>query len=404
MKKLLYILIIIFSISSCKREKRIIEKIDFKTRYKFSSVIKNKLAKDTISWKYVMAYNDYSNKGDYRNALINFDITIGEGKEESLTKKEIDSINTYYVKVNAADYINQKAKESQIVIINEAHHNPSHRVFTKSLLKKLFDQGYTNLGLEALSSHSVLDSSLNKRKYPIQKTGYYTKDPQFGDLIRTALEIGYHVFPYESENGSGKQREIEQAKNIQKVIQEKPNEKFLIHCGYDHALEGSIKSWEKAMAGRLTEYTGINPLTITQTAYRERSEHKFSPPLLKALDPKEPTILIDQNNNSLKHIRKEAWIDIVVFHPITKYVNNRPNWLFENDNKNIPIRLDDIEIEFPVMVLAFKKGEDISIAVPMDITEITNKSEKVNLGLKKGIYDIVVTNGKESLKFDKKVK
>ena len=182
---------------------KIFEKINFKSSYKFSSEIENKLAKDTVPWKYAMAYNDYSNKGDYKNALINFDITIGEGKEKSFTNEQIDSLNSKYSKINAVDYIIQQARNKEIVIINEAHHNSSHRVFTKSLLKELFDSGYTNLGLEALSNQSSIDSTLNERKYPIQKTGLYTKDPQFGDLIRTALEIGYYVFPYETEYKPG---------------------------------------------------------------------------------------------------------------------------------------------------------------------------------------------------------
>ncbi|MCH2225766.1 MAG: hypothetical protein MK066_13430 [Crocinitomicaceae bacterium] len=56
------------------------------------------------------------------------------------------------------------------------------------------------------------------------------------------------------------------------------------------------------------------------------------------------------------------------------------------------------------MVLAFKKGEDINLAVPMDITEVKNKTENCILGLKKGNYNIVVTNGKESVKFEQNVK
>ena len=61
-------------------------------------------------------------------------------------------------------------------------------------------------------------------------------------------------------------------------------------------------------------------------------------------------------------------------------------------------------MEFPVMVLAYKKEEDINLAVPIDIVEVLNKKENCNLGLKNGVYEIVVTNGKESFKFEHKVK
>lgn len=271
-------------------------------------------------------------------------------------QSEIDSIRSNYSVINAKEYILQEAKKNQVVIINEAHHNPMHRVFTKSLLQNLFDNGYKNLGLEALNNGVDLDAALKSRGYPIQITGYYIKDPQFGNLVRDALEIGYDLFAYENmEKGGGKPREIEQAKNIQKVIESKPNEKFLIHCGFAHLMEGNYSGWEKAMAGRLTEYTGINPLTINQEEYSERSKTEYNQPLLKAFDIKESSILIDEDNNPLKYERDEAWADIAVLHPKTEYVNNRPNWLFQNGNQNVSVELKDIPIEFPVMVLAYKK-------------------------------------------------
>jgi len=382
----------------------VIEKIDFQTEYKFSSEIEDKVANDTVPWKYQFSASDYATKGDYKNALIQWDLAMGTS-EKNFTESQIDSIQQKYSKIKATDYIIEQSKKNQVIIINEAHHNSFHRVFTKSLLQKLFDNGYKNLGLEALENGAYLDSTINSRKYPILKTGHYIKDPQFGNLVREALEIGYELFAYENMGkGSGKPREIEQAKNIEKVINSKPNEKFLIHCGFDHALEGIHKSWEKAMAGRLTEYTSINPLTINQVVYSEKSKPEYNNPLLKSLNIKESSIIIDKDNNPLRYQRREAWTDLAVFHPNTEYVNNRPNWLFKNGNENVSIQLDEIQIEFPVMVLAFKKGEDINLAVPSDITEVDNKSEKCNLGLKKGIYDIVVTNRKESVKFEQNVK
>ncbi|WP_339700902.1 hypothetical protein [uncultured Marixanthomonas sp.] len=395
---LISFILIVFS--SCKEDKRILEKIDFTTDYKFLSDIENEVSN---SKEYQRSGTYFALKGDYKNALIQWDL-MG-GKEEVFSKEQIDSIKLKYKIVNASDYIIDKAKENQIIIINEAHHNSFHRFFTKTLLKGLYEKGYTNLGLEALANNDSLNSALNNRKYPIQKTGYYTKDPQFGNLIRDALEIGYKLFAYETLGSeSGKPREIDQAKNIEKVIDSRPNEKFLIHCGYDHALEGAHNYWEKAMASRLTEYTGINPLTINQASYSERSRPELNHPFLKALNFNESSILIDNKNNPLRYEREDAWADIAVFHPNTEYINNRPNWLFENGNKNVPVKLNDIEIDFPVMVLACKKGENLTTAVPIDIKEVESKTENCNLGLRKGVYEVVVTNGKESVKFEQQVK
>ncbi|WP_218598614.1 hypothetical protein [Polaribacter sp. NJDZ03] len=404
MNKALYIITVILLVSSCKKEKRTIEQIDFTTEYKFSNEIETKVAKDTIAWKYQISASDYATKGDYKNALIQWDLAMGT-KDRKFTENQVDSINQKYSKVKATDYIFELAKKNQVIIINEAHHNSYHRVFTKSLLQGLYDNGYKNLGLEALGNGKYLDTLLNNRKYPILKTGHYIKDPQFGNLVRDALEIGYNLFAYESvEDVNGKLREIEQAKNIEKVINAKPNEKFLIHCGFDHASEGIHSYWEKAMAGRLAEFTNINPLTINQVVYSEKSKSEFNNPLLKALNIKESSVLIDKDNNPFRYERGETWTDIAVFHPNTKYVDNRPGWLFKNGNENVSIDLTEIKIEFPVMVLAFKKGENIDVAVPVDITEMHEKKQNCNLGLKKGIYEIVVTNGKESFKFEQNVK
>jgi hypothetical protein len=401
MKQTIYLLTSIILFLSCTE--REIQQIEFSTEYKFTSEIEEQILTDTIPWKYQISAADFAKKGDYKNALIHWDMGMPT-QDRNYTKAEIDSINSKYSVVNAADYIIKEAQKNQVMMINEAHHNSMHRAFTKSLLQRLFDNGYKNLGLEALDIGNNLDSAVNTRGYPVQKTGYYTQDPQFGDLIREAIEIGYEVFAYERLGTDfGKHREIGQAKNIQKVIESKPNEKFLIHCGFAHLMEGNYSGWEKAMAGRLTEYTGINPLTINQVEYSERSKAEFNHPLLKALEIKESSILIDEDNNPLKFERGEAWADIAVLHPNTEYVDNRPDWLFENGSKNISVELKDVSIEFPVMVLAFKKGEDINEAIPIDITEVESKGANAHLALRKGDYEIVVTNKIKSFKFEKTV-
>lgn len=402
MKQITLLLISIYLFGSCT--KREIQQIDFSTGYKFTSEIEEQILTDTIPWKYQISAADFAKKGDYKNALIHWDMGMPT-QDKNYTKTEIDFINSKYSVVNAVDYIIQEAQKNQVVMINEAHHNSMHRAFTKSLLQRLFDNGYKNLGLEALDIGNNLDSALNRRGYPVQKTGYYTQDPQFGDLIREAIEIGYEVFAYERLGTDfGKNREIGQAKNIQKVIESKPNEKFLIHCGFAHLIEGNYSGWEKAMAGRLTEYTGIDPLTINQFEYSERSKAEFNHPLLKALEIKESSILIDEDDHPLNYERGEAWTDIAVLHPNTEYVDNRPNWLFENGNRNVSVELKDIQIEFPVMVVAYKKGENINEAVPIDIMEVENITESCHLALKNGAYEIVVTNGNESFKFNQIVK
>lgn len=84
------------------------------------------------------------------------------------------------------------------------------------------------------------------------------------------------MFGYEATGGeNGKEREIAQARNIIRFIDQNPHGKLLIHCGHDHVIEGmpSSRAWEKAMAGRLKEYTQIDPFTIDQTQFAEKSRN-----------------------------------------------------------------------------------------------------------------------------------
>ncbi|WP_164674248.1 hypothetical protein [Maribacter litoralis] len=398
MKNILILAIILF-LTSCDVKQKEIEKIEFTAPYKFNSEIEYQITADSSSghghhgdnFQHI-AY-DYGLKGDYKNALRMWDYGI-ESFEKKFTKRQVDSLKKTYRPISATEYIFQRATENQVIIINEAHHNSKHRAFTKSLLQNLFDQGYKNLGLEALSNGQYKDSLLNKRGYPILSSGYYIWDPQFGDLVRTALKIGYNVFPYEViTQADGKVREIEQAKHIQKIINENPNEKFLIHCGFAHVNEGNYDSWGKAMAGRLKEFTKINPLTINQTQFSERSKRDFDNPFLEVFKVKEPSILMNKLNNSpLGYKNKESWTDIAIFHPNTSYLNGRPDWLFDIGNKAVKLDLDNIDISFPVMVLAYKKGEEIKTGIPMDMVEVENKSDLINLALRVGEYEIVVIN------------
>ena len=403
MKLICSLSIIIIFLSSCEKEKRALKEIDFTTNYKFSSEIEERVNNDTTAWKYQVSAVDYATKGDHKNALIHWDLAMGS-RELNYSQSKIDSINNLYRKVPAHDYILERAKNEQIIIINEAHHSSFNRFFTKSLLKDLFDLGYKNLGLEALVNGADKDSLLTERKYPTHSTGLYISEPQFGNLVRDALEIGYNVFPYEQTSDvNNTEREIEQARYIEEVIRSKPGEKFLIHCGYDHAYEGKHGWWGKAMAEQLKEYTNIDPLTINQTAYDEKGEPKFRHPLAKALDPNESIVLVDAENKPVQAKSGEAYTDLTLLHPNTQYEDNRPDWLFNGYNLKEEVDLTEFKSMFPVMVMAFKEGEDINQAVPVDILEVKNENDKAFLALPKGTYNVLVTNKKQSFKFKKEV-
>lgn len=403
MKLTFFAILTVLLISACQNQKNEVQEIDFSTNYKFSSEIDAWVEKDTTQWKYQISAADYATKGDYKNALLQWDLAMG-GRDMNYSAAQIDSINSLYTKTPAKDYILERAKNEQVIIINEAHHSSFHRFFTKSLLQELYDMGYKNLGMEGLINGAEKDSLLNERMYPVQATGFYTSEPQFANLVREALKIGFHVFAYEQTSGvNNAEREIEQARNIEAMIKAKPGEKFLLHVGFDHAYEGTHGWWGKAMAARLNEYTGIDPFTINQTNYAERGNPEFNHPFTKAINTTESVVLLDAEGQPYQATSGEAYTDIAVIHPTTQYTENRPNWLFNEGTLKQEIDLTGFGSMFPVFVLAFKEGEDIHEAVPVDITEVKNENQKAHLALSRGHYQIVITNKERSFLFNKEV-
>lgn len=367
--------------------------------YQLSRQITTSFEQDSTRGKFDMAAYSFSCIGEYQQALVYNDRDYTPRWTLKGAVKAGDSLFMRESKpVNAKNYIIQRAKKEQIIIINEAHHNPLHRVFTASLLKDLYRSGFRYLGAETLNFR---DSTLNQRKYPTLSSGYYTKEPQYGNLIREALQLGYQVFPYEAvtkeEFASGKSREIAQAHHIETLLKRNPNAKILIHCGYDHVVEVPMSnSWQKAMAGRVKEFTGIDPLTIDQQQWTELSQPTKEHPLYQLMSIKESSIFF----NSKEEIYPGLILgrtDIQVAHPHTTYQYGRPTWLLKEGRwKPCFLTKAQCSLGFPCLVLAYRESERVDRtkpteqAVPVDILELTSWEERKALILPPGKYRIVL--------------
>lgn len=354
--------------------------------YQFSAHLETELERDTLPWKYQTGAVNYSFIGNYINSLAVWDLAMNARTYKPTAADS--AIMNNYTPQSAKDYIINRSKDEQLIIINEAHHNPRHRTFTRSLLEGLYKNGYRYLGLEALA-----DTAVNKRNYATQESGYYTSEPEFGNLIYEARKLGFIIFGYEASDGkNGKEREIEQAKNIQQFMQTNTNGKYLIHCGYDHAFEKEVQSWEKAMAGRLFEYTGINPFTIDQVKFTERSKPEFGHWFTYATKDQNTFVLVNQNKEVFNGYRDPKQTDITVIHPVTHYVNERPGWLAAG---RIAYRLPKKKFKtysFPIQVLAFRINEYENNGVPADIVELKAGQTNVPLYLPEGKYKILIRN------------
>jgi hypothetical protein len=359
--------------------------------YRLSNQIETQLKTDTVPWKYQKGAWEFSFAGHYLQALQAWDSQYPTMMRK-VTAKDSALFKTY-APSPAKAYLVEQAKKHQLFIINESHHNPLHRAFTQSLLADLYQQGYRYLALEALDQN---DSLINQRKYPLQESGYYTKEPQMGNLIREALRLGYTVFGYDSE-GNGREREIGQARNIQRMLQKDPKAKMLIHCGFDHVNEGPSPAWEKAMAGRLKEFTGLDPFTVDQESLTPTSAPRFDEPFLQLSNVPYPAVYFHKTTKApFTGIGSERTVDAVVVHPKTKLVNGRPSWLWIDGRKPYKLTSKQITIGYPVLALAYKQGEAFN-AVPLDAVEIHNAQNIPALALPRGFYKVVLcsASGKE---------
>jgi hypothetical protein len=258
--------------------------------------------------------------GDYAGAHRYADLSLSQTRAP-----EPPAALEGYAPVNALQAIAEAAGTRQIVMINEAHHVPQHRAFTLELLGELKKQGFTYFAAETLSQ----DPDLARRGYPTGRTGGYIPEPLYGDLVRTALRLGYKIVPYESEdaNSGPGGRERDQARHLQeRIFARDPKAKVLVHAGYAHIFE--IPGPRAMMAAVFKEMTGIDPLTINQDWMTEHSAPEFESPVYRWATERglvnEPVIF--RNAAGEPWSRPKA-VDMVVFHPRSRYENGRPHWL-----------------------------------------------------------------------------
>jgi len=171
-----------------------------------------------------------------------------------------------------------------------------------------------------------------------------------------------------------------------------PPAKVLIHCGHDHVIKGtpSIASWEKAMAGRLKEYTQIDPFTIEQTQFSEKGDRKYNHPFIAMVNKDFPVILIDKDGKLFNGKKDSDQVDCKIIHPETQYINHRPAWLITEGNRRAYHIEKSKIVQLPLLVLAYRQNEFDNDGVPADVIEITDDENIPVLILYKGDYEIIM--------------
>jgi hypothetical protein len=92
------------------------------------------------------------------------------------------------------------------------------------------------------------------------------------------------------------------------------------------------------------------------------------------------------------------WTDIAVLQPKSSYKKGRPDWLFQGEVSPVRLDISDIDLSFPLMVLAFNDEEDYTKAIPVDVLEVKDRNEKIHLALSSGHYNIILSDTEQKAK------
>lgn len=197
----------------------------------------------------------------------------------------------------AVDVIARLARDRRIVMVNEAHHDAHTRELTLVLLPRLRALGFNYFAAEALGDH---DPALVRRGYPDTTSGSeYLHEPLYGEIIRTAIRLGFTIVPYDGDRTDTASRERQQARNLyQRVFAKDPDARLFVHAGYAHIDKGKGRLGKvKPMAMQLQELTGITPLSVDQVNFRDvHSRNEFDPyhQLVTSFHPRLPTALVNR--------------------------------------------------------------------------------------------------------------
>jgi hypothetical protein len=158
---------------------------------------------------------------------------------------------------NVMDTILYHAQYNRVIMFNEQHFHPKHRYFVSSLLSRLYALGFRYIALESLWESA---DSLMQRGYPLQSTGFYTKEPIMGQLIRHALSTGF--IPIKYDGAYVNNREYESALNLyNSTIKQDTTARIVVLAGIAHIYKAEHL---QRMAYYFGQLSGIIPYTICQ--------------------------------------------------------------------------------------------------------------------------------------------
>lgn len=328
--------------------------------------------KDTTAYGKQMKANALSFLGDLdsRNRLI--------AQVFNYQNRKPFEISDDFQPQSANEFILQQTIDQQVVMFNENHMNPENRIFLSQLLSDLKKQGFKTLAVEALSTN---DSSFIGN-VPTQMAGYYTREPEFGNLLRKAKDLGFEILPYENTLETDLKgmafnnfRDSIQAENLKTIFEK--NKRMIVLAGHSHIEEKQKSDW-KMMAQRFYEITNVNPLTIEQAIFSNLGSASWRNNVSERIS--EPTVMV--NKDGKIWTVADGYFDIQVFFP------SKNDWINEN---RIAYTFDYRRGLEGNIIHIYNETDVISNRpIPVAIQEIYSNENNQFYLPEKGIYQLVV--------------
>lgn len=332
-----------------------------------------------------------------------------------------------YQSMNAYPYIYKILEKNDIVLLNERHNRPEHRVFLYNILDSLKSHGINSIFLETLIY--IENDSAEQSNHSIQSLGYYTRENVYNQVCHKLKRLKYNVYSYEINSANkidtqriGKknyfidkkdkkwipievdtlvlsklyskheffEREAIQALHIYQKILRNNIKKAFIYCGYAHCYKS-----DNYMAGLLQRLIAKQVYSIDQIHLNEHSEKKFENPLYTKFAQTSFPFVITNNSKIMHSLRHpiygyitDSLINVSVGSPRAKYINNRPAYLELNgDRKRYPMSkfIDVKKFSSDILIEIYEESEyekNKINAIPEDVFQVEYES---------GNYDAILT-------------
>lgn len=276
----------------------------------------------------------------------------------------------------------ERAADTNIVIINEAHDSPRDRYFIGQVAAALHPLGYETFAAETFNNGAEINHDL-----VYYDDGFYSAEPIFGRMLSDVKALGYELVAYEqtpaqagdhnAETPIGERinrREASQVENLMTAIfADDPDREVLIHVGHGHVTERTGDGDVRWMAERLAEATGRDPLTISQTN------------------------CIGGGQGPQLAIAQDGYVDMLIGHPPLELVEGRPAWRLEVGDKLVPLPESLLKISEPTIFEARPRDAFVD-TVPTDRLLLA-PGERLPLSLPPGDYriDMLTPKGRTGL-------